>query len=217
MKNLRLLSTGLLMVAMPMLVRAQSVEPRNTVITSEGPGEMVSTEKETTFTFKDRVVVTGTNMKITCDYLEIVVLRSGEKTATIGKTEKFKSMLATGNVLMVLGEREAACGRAEVLPGEEKVTLSENPVVVDHDQNTRAAAEEIILLRGQQRMLMKHPVITAPPVKDLGVDKELKPAKPAAALLKELGVDKEQKSPAAPPAAEPTRPAPATVPAPKQP
>jgi len=181
MKNFRLLAAGTIAAAVATLSPAQSVEPKNTVITSDGPGEMVSTDKETTFTFKDHVVVTGTNMKMNCDFLEIVVLRSGDQTATVGKAEKFKSMLATGNVLMVMGDREAACGRAEVLPGEEKVVLSQNPVVVDHDQNTRAAGEEITLLRGQRRVLIKNPVITAPPVKDLGVDKEPKTSAGAAA------------------------------------
>jgi lipopolysaccharide export system protein LptA len=176
MKIARLLSAHVFLVLAAALAQAQNVEPKNTVITSDGPGEMVSTDKETTITFKDHVVVTGTNMKLTCDYLEVVVIRSGDQSATLGKLDKFRSMLATGNVLLIQGDREAACGRAEVLPGEEKVVLSENPVIVDHDQNTRAAGEEITLLRGQRRVFIKNPVLTAPPLKDLGVDKELKSA-----------------------------------------
>lgn len=214
MKNFRHLSFGALALALTTLASAQSVEPKNTVITSDGPGEMVSSDKETTFTFKDRVVVTGTNMKMTCDFLEIVVLRSGDQAATLGKTEKFKSMLATGNVLMVMGDREAACGRAEVLPGDEKVVLSENPVVVDHDQNTRAAGDEITLLRGQRRVLIKNPVITAPPVKDLGVDKEPKSTAAAAvSALKDAVTGAKESKPAA---AAPQNNPPAST-APKQP
>lgn len=175
MKISRLLS-GAAAVLLPLLASAQSTEPKNTVITSDGPGEMVSTDKETTITFRDHVVVIGTNMKLNCDYLEVVVERTGDKTATLGKMDKFRSMLATGNVLLVQADREAACGRAQVLPNEEKVVLSENPVVVDHDQNTRFAGETITLLRGQRRVLIEKPVLTAPPVKDLGFDKEPKPA-----------------------------------------
>jgi hypothetical protein len=119
-------------------------------------------------------------MKLNCDYLEVVVIRSGDQTATIGKLDKFRSMLATGNVFLVQGDREAACGRAQVLPGEEKVVLSENPVVVDHDQNTRVAGEMITLLRGQRTVQIVKPILTAPPVKDLGADKEAKPATPPA-------------------------------------
>ena len=184
MKFLRILIACAAASWLSLISWAQNTELTNTVITSDGPGEMVSTDKEATITFRDHVVAIGTNMRLQCDYLEVVVLRSGEKTATLGKTEKFRSMLATGNVVMVLGSREAACGRAVVLPGEEKVVLSENPVVVDHDQKTRFAGEEITILKGQQKLSIVKPILTAPPIKDLGVDKETKnpaPTPPPAA------------------------------------
>ncbi len=165
-----------LLALLPALGLAQSATLQSTVIESSGPGEMVSTDQETTITFRDNVRVTGTNMKLTCDYLEVVVIRSGDKSATLGKLDKFRSMLATGNVRLVQGDREAACGRAEVLPEQEKVVLSGNPVVVDHDQNTRIAGEKITLLRGQRKVEVEKPVLTAPPVKDLGVDPAPAPA-----------------------------------------
>ncbi len=160
---------------LPVLTLAQHTPLQSTVIESDGPGEMVSTDQETTITFRDNVRVTGTNMKLTCDYLEVVVLRTGDKSATLGKLEKFRSMLATGNVHIVQGDREAACGRAEVLPDQEKVVLSGSPVVVDRDQSTRIAGEKITLLRGQRKVEVEKPVLTAPPIKDLGVDKNPAP------------------------------------------
>jgi lipopolysaccharide export system protein LptA len=178
--NLRL-PTLLAALCLPLLAAAQSVTPQNTVIESDGPGEMVSTDTETKITFRDNVRVTGTNMKLTCDYLEVIVVRIGDKAATLGKLDKFRSMLATGNVRMIQGDREAACGRAEVLPGEEKVVLTENPVLVDKDQGTRAAGKTITLLRAQRQAVIDQPIITAPPIKDLGVDKETKPTTPAEA------------------------------------
>lgn len=178
MKFLRFYSAFALMALLTPLTRAQTAEPKNTVITSDGPAEMISNEKqtETTITFKDHVVAIGTNMKLSCDFLQVVVIRSGDPAATIGKLDKFRSMLATGNVLFILGDREAACGRAEISPGDGKVVLSENPVVVDHDQNTRFAGETIRLFSGKRRVEVDKPILTAPPVKDLGVDKEIKPA-----------------------------------------
>lgn len=160
----------------PVLTPAQNTPLQSTVIESDGPGEMVSTDQETTITFRDNVRVTGTNMKLTCDYLEVVVIRDGDKAATLGKLEKFRSMLATGNVHIIQGDRDAACGRAEVLPEQEKVVLSGNPVVVDRDQNTRIAGEKITLLRGQRKVEVEKPVLTAPPIKDLGVSKTPAPA-----------------------------------------
>jgi lipopolysaccharide export system protein LptA len=176
MNRLRLLFALAAAGLQPMPAPAQSVAPQTTVIESDGPGEMISTDTETTITFRDNVRVTGTNMKLTCDYLEVVVVRTGDKTATLGKLDKFRSMLATGNVRMIQGEREAACGRAEVRPEEEKVILSGNPVVVDHDQNTRIAGEKITMLRGQRKVEVEKPILTAPPIKDLGVDQTPAPA-----------------------------------------
>lgn len=166
-----LAATGLL----PALAPAQNAAPQNTVIESDGRGEMVSTDTETKITFRENVRVTGTNMKLTCDYLEVIVVRTGDKSATLGKFDKFRSMLATGNVRMIQGDREAACGRAEVLPGEDKVVLTENPVVVDHDQNQRMAGKTITMLRAQRQVIVDQPILTAPPIKDLGVDKPSAP------------------------------------------
>ncbi|HEY0864796.1 MAG TPA: LptA/OstA family protein [Lacunisphaera sp.] len=176
MNRLRLLTALAAAGLLPVLAAAQSATLQTTVIESDGPGEMVSTDAETTITFRDNVRVTGTNMRLSCDYLEVVVVRTGDKAATLGKLDKFRSMLATGNVRMIQGEREAACGRAEVRPEEEKVVLSGNPVVVDHDQNTRIAGEKITMLRGQRRVEVEKPILTAPPIKDLGVDKTPAPA-----------------------------------------
>jgi len=180
MKPLRLslaLAAGLLL---PALALAQNAEPQPTVITSKGPGVMVSTDKETTITFRDQVEVTGTNMRLACDYLEVVVLRTGDASATLGKLEKFRSMLATGRVQIVQGDREAACGRAEVLPEQDKIILSETPVIVFKAENARQAGKKITMYRGQRKVEIEEPVTTLPPVKDLGFESEPKLAAPAA-------------------------------------
>jgi lipopolysaccharide export system protein LptA len=169
-----LLPAALLLAAAPALSAA--VEETVTTITSDGEADMVSTDQETTITFQQNVVVNGTNLKLTCDYLKVVVLRKGDQTATLGKLDKFRSLLATGNVHLVQGDREAACGRAEVLPAQDRVVLTENPVIVDHDQNSRIAGEKITLLRGQRQVLVDKPQLTGPAVKDLGFDKDAKPA-----------------------------------------
>src|SRR5688572_6805188 len=108
-----------------------------TVIES-GSAEMVSTEKETTFTFRNGVTVTGTNLKITCENLEVIARRTGDPTATFGKQENFKSLVATGNVHIVQSDREATCDRAEVFPGDDKVVLTGNPKVRSTDGQYQA-------------------------------------------------------------------------------
>ena len=109
-------------------------------------------------------------MRIACDRLEIVAARTGESSATIGTIEGFKYLLAEGNVRLVQGDREATCGRAEVLPEQDRVVLYENPIVIDHSSDFVAAGSEITLHRGQRRIEVKDPKVTGPPVKDLGPD-----------------------------------------------
>ncbi len=169
---LRLLPFGLLLAA----ALPAAVEETVTTITSDGEAQMISTDKETTITFQTNVVVIGTNLRLTCDYLQVVVLRTGDPTATIGHPDKFRSLLATGNVHLVQGDREAACGRAEVLPAQNQIVLTDSPVIVDHDQNTRIAGEKITLLRGQRQVFVEKPRLSGPPMKDPGYDKENKAA-----------------------------------------
>jgi lipopolysaccharide export system protein LptA len=175
MNRLRLLSVLAAAGLLPVLAPAQTATLQTTVIESDGPGEMVSTDTETTITFRDNVRVTGTNMKLSCDYLEVVVVRTGDKTATLGKLDKFRSMLATGNVRMIQGDREAACGRAEVLPGDDKIILTGQPVVVDHSVNWTWTGDELEMLRNQRQIRGKNARFTGPPIKDLGADKAKAP------------------------------------------
>jgi lipopolysaccharide export system protein LptA len=153
----------------------RSAEPPNTVIESRAL-DMHSTDVETISVFTDNVVVTGNDLRLTCDRLEVISTRLGDPTDTIGKQERFKSLLATGHVHIVQADREASCGRALVLPREDKVVLTENPVVIDHSNNTIATGEPIVLLRGERRVTGENVRITLPPIKDLGFDKTPPPA-----------------------------------------
>jgi lipopolysaccharide export system protein LptA len=152
-----------------------------TVIES-GSAEIVSTEKESTFTFRNGVTVTATNMQLTCDHLEVIALRSGDPSATFGKQEDFKSLVAIGGVRIVQADREATCERAEVFPGEDKVVLTGNPVVRSMDGQYQASGPKMVLHRGERRAQIigeagERPRITLPPLKDLGYDKEKKKKK----------------------------------------
>lgn len=176
MKFARLLTTFALAGFLAAISRGQTVAPETTVIESETL-DMRSTDTETTSVLTGKVVLTGTNLRLTCDRLEIVALRSGDPKATIGKVDSFKSLVATGNVRIIQGDREAACGRAEVLPGSDKITLTGQPVVVDHSINWRWTGDELEMLRGERQIRGKNARFTGPPIKDLGIDK-LKPGEP---------------------------------------
>jgi lipopolysaccharide export system protein LptA len=149
-------------------VLAQSAQ--ETVITSHH-FESESTDKEMTAVFWGNVDLTGTNLHITCDRLEVVYLRRGEKDQVIAKQNQFKSFIATGKVKIVQGDREASCGRAVVLPNEDKVTLTGNPIVFDRSADVTFIGEPLELLRGERRVHGENVKIVGPELRDLGFDK----------------------------------------------
>lgn len=137
-----------------------------------GYAEAISTDKEMTATFTEDVVVTGTNMSLHCDKLEVISYISGEKDQLISKENQFKSLIAQGHVRIVQGSREATCGRAEVLPGEDRIILSDKPVVIDSETGWTYKGQSLYLLRGERRVHGEKVTFTGPSVKDLGFDKK---------------------------------------------
>lgn len=134
--------------------------------------DMWSEGDETKAICTGKVVVTGTNLRIEADRLELIASRiDDERNQSIPTLEKFRYLLATGNVSITQGTRTATCGRAEVLPREEKVVLTENPVVIDRATDFVSAGEKITMLRGQERVEVEKPRLTGPPIKDLGFDR----------------------------------------------
>lgn len=143
---------------------------------------MTSTDTETRVICTGNVVLTGTNLRIACDRLEVVATRIGDPNDTLTTLEKFKYLLATGNVRLHQDQREVTCQRAEVLPAEEIVILSGAPVLIDHLNDVTvgtevdhandyiAAGAEIILRRGQRQVEIKGARVTAPEIKDLGAE-----------------------------------------------
>jgi len=157
---------------------AQEAQP--TVIDSEQL-DMRSTDTHTTFVFTKRVIVTGTNLRLTCDRLEVVTTRQGDPTATIGKLGRFKSLVAEGGVRIIQSDREAACGRAEVLPDDDKIILTDHPVVKDLANGATASGPRMVLYRGERRAVIEGAEdapsrIVLPAIKDLGFDKDQKSA-----------------------------------------
>lgn len=171
MKLLVILLFSLGLSAMAATEIVNPLAAKDTTLTADDL-DMRSTLTETTAVFTGNVVLEGTNMKITCDRLEIIAARLGDRDAAIGEFRGFKYLLATGNVQLRQGDREATCGRAEVLPEQDQVVLYEDPVVVDHSTDFIAAGSKITLLRGERRMAIENPKLTGPPIKDLGPEAE---------------------------------------------
>ena len=148
--------------------------PQPTTLTCDHM-DMWSEGEDTKAICTGKVTVTGTNLKIVCDRLELTATRISEKSGAVPALDKFRYLLATGNVSITQGTRVATCGRAEVLPHEEKIVLTEDPVVTDHALSFVSAGERITMLRGQERVEVDKPRFTGPAIKDLGFEKKASP------------------------------------------
>ena len=142
MKNLLLLCG----CALGLAVSARAEAPAQKTTLDCDHAEMWSIGNETRGVCTGSVTLVGTDLKIICDRLEFVALGIGDKSATLPTLDKFKYMLATGHVVITQADREATCGRAEVLPHEDKVVLTENPVLIDRATDWTSAGEKITLL-----------------------------------------------------------------------
>jgi lipopolysaccharide export system protein LptA len=138
--------------------------------------DMITTDTETRATFTGNVVLTGTNLRIACDRLEVIANRVGEKGDAIDTIEHFKYLLATGNVRILQDQREATCQRAEVLPLEETVVLTGEPVLIDKSTDSIFAGEKISLLRGERQVIVEKPRFDGPDLKDMGANAKGSPA-----------------------------------------
>ncbi len=177
MRHLPLLVTAM---ALAVVATARAADPQDTTIESTS-AESVSSDTETTTTFHDQVVAVGNDLTLSCDYLKVVATRIGDKSVTLGKYGKFRYMLATGHVRIVQGDRIATCGRAEVFPGEDRIVLTEEPVVEIASEGYKASGPRMVLYRGQRRAVIEgmpgqHVHVSLPAIKDLGSLGE-KPAK----------------------------------------
>jgi len=65
-----------------------------------------------------------------------------------------------------------------VLPGEDRITLTGGPVVIDHGNNSMATGEPLVLYRRERRITGTNVRIVLPPLKDLGFDQHQPPPVP---------------------------------------
>lgn len=156
-------------------------ETQPTVIDSDKV-EMVTLEHETRFVFSNNVRITGNNMVILCDQLEVYAAREGEKKKkddAVAELGRIQRIFAIGNVRIQQEGREAASGRAEVFPQEGRIVLTESPVI--RDEQGSVSGERIILYQGESRAVVEGSStqtarIVLPPMPDLGIGDEESPS-----------------------------------------
>lgn len=151
---------------------AKSAPPPQTVISSDRL-EMETVGEKAFFLFSDNVKLTGNNLIVTCDRLEVHSDRTGDMDANFGKLGSIKQIVAIGNVSISQEGRTARAGRVEVIPAEDKIVLTENPIVTDA-QGT-VSGERMFFYRGDRRAVVESgpggPArVVLPAIPDLGFD-----------------------------------------------
>lgn len=166
---MRLLAFLLLLPALPL--HAQEA-PATDVIADAF--EFVSEDARGRFLFSGNVRVSGNNLVVTCDRLDVVTERSGDLNSTIGQLGKIESIVATGNVTITQAGRTATSARADVRPGEGRIVLTGDPVVTD-PQGGVMRGERITIIQGERRVLVDNPRITFDRLPDLGFAPDAQP------------------------------------------
>lgn len=149
--------------------------PRRTIVDSESL-TMQSLPDRNLFYFTGNVVVTGTNLRVLCDEMEVIANRVREDAeAAIGEIGSIEKIVAMGNVRIFQAGREARAGRAEVLPETGKVVLTDNPIVID--SQAEVTGWRITLEQGAKTALVEQdpsgnqrPTVRLDALPDLGYD-----------------------------------------------
>jgi lipopolysaccharide export system protein LptA len=175
---MKTLSLFCCLLAFGLAVRAAPPVVQRTTLDCE-KAEMWSVGNETRGICTGSVTLVGTDLKILCDRLEFTAVGVGDKASTLPALDKFKYLLATGKVVIIQGDREVTCGRAEVLPREDKVVLTENPVLIDHGTDWTTTGDKMTMLRGERRVIVENSHVTGPALKDLGYKSGDEAPKPA--------------------------------------
>ena len=114
--------------------------PGSTVITSD---ELHSDQQNHVSIFTGKVVVTGTNFRMTCQ----------EMTVNFTKDNKVDTIVATGDVIITQPDRITHCGHAEYFHDDDKFVLTDQPVILDH--KNQIIGPEITIYRTSQKLEVK--------------------------------------------------------------
>lgn len=171
--------------SLPLLADEPSEKAAPETVISSDRLEMKNDGDKSFFLFSDNVKMTGNNLMVTCDRLEVHADRTGDLDDNIGQLGGIQQILAIGNVSISQEGRVARAGRAEVLPGEDKIVLTENPIVMDEQGSV--SGESMTFYRGERRAVVASGAsgparVVLPAIPDLGFldeEEEAAPETPA--------------------------------------
>ncbi len=139
--------------------------------------EMVTGDTGTRFVFTGNIVVTGNNLVVRCDRMEVFSTREEQPAATSGPPEigRMEKIIATGNVHIEQEGREGRAGRAEIFLIEGRIVLTESPVIRNEQGNV--SGFRITFIQGEAQAIVEsgegqRARIVLPTLPDLGTETE---------------------------------------------
>ena len=134
----------------------KKLEEKPTVITSDKQWLVGGTDSDRYF-FEGDVKASGTDMDVSCGKAEVEMRKLKSGGHSISKI----CLLESVNISS--GLKSATCGRAEVFPEDEMVVLSEDPVVIDREDNTRVSGPRMVYNRGRRSMTVEAETTSSAP------------------------------------------------------
>ena len=125
--------------------RAPQPKAVPTVVVSDRQ-RLVSEKGSDKYFFDGNVDMTATGAKGKCQKMEVRILpdRRGDR--------QISEIILADSVSVEQGQKEITCGRAHIFVKDEVAVLTENPVVYNREDNTRAAGEKIVYNKGSKRV-----------------------------------------------------------------
>lgn len=129
---------------------ASGKKPSKTVIKSDRQWLMSTPDGVDKYFFEGNVSISGTDLDGECDRIEVVM-----RPPRAGAQKEIVQIIMRGNVKMSQALKEVECGRADLYVDEEMIVLSENPTVVNTQDNTRVNAPRIIYNKGRRKIIFE--------------------------------------------------------------
>src|SRR5690606_27055627 len=153
-------------------------EPIIPTVIEADHAEMVTSDTGTRFVFPGNITVSGNNLTVRCDQMEVFSAREEqEKKPSGGPPEigRMEKIVATGNVHIEQEGREGRAGRAEIFLIEGRIVLTESPVI--RNEHGNVSGYRITFIQGETQAIVEsgpgqRARIVLPKLPDLGTEME---------------------------------------------
>ncbi len=102
------------------------------------------------YNFQGDVIINSSDMKSSCDKIETIMRPKKPNTQ-----KEITQIIMTGNVRIDQDLKEIHCGRADIYADEQMAVLSDNPVVINREDNSRASGHRIVYNKGTRSIAVE--------------------------------------------------------------